>query len=591
VALDDGYKARQARIRKRDQLVPQKLVGYPENYLVCSTENEPSRDRETGDLVVPLQLSFDRAKYLALARELASLLTVDEDRCGTVVCDNTFWQTEPSAGVTDQEKARQKLEGQWARGQNWGIGFSAKRGSRGSQSLQLRAGEIYPAHRGWNELHNSYTSMSKGIVSGQYGYPSRRYGEVILILLVDCADDFSRTTWKWFRLTPNEFVDLFGYVWPTSQPEEDPLRPAIECILSASGPAANVVASDNFRLSGPGLTRMNPEWAPFAVLAPFYVSLTQHFDIEGSPIDWFVPHWFIERRLPLPETAPPKLRVTANLKRPNELPPSAQSMVVENAIGMKLVRIPEGGFRKEVLGPSRGRYIGKRPDHGRVIDVRIGKPFLISQTEVTNAQWRAVMGGSYLKKHEASGKSGSSPDDINRARLKEPRTIPVSIWGRGDDLETIREFCDKLTTLDRQKGLIEKDERYTLPTECQWEYAFVAGGDFVYLDDTYQRADEGSWLNARDPGPIAPHPVGLLKPNAWGLYDMIGNLVELCDNGEDNRKWADERCDDPAYGKWLATWADFPDKRYVLRGGHCWEHVPNPSRVGLRVVRVNTKDP
>jgi hypothetical protein len=72
---------------------------------------------------------------------------------------------------------------------------------------------------------------------------------------------------------------------------------------------------------------------------------------------------------------------------------------------------------------------------------------------------------------------------------------------------------------------------------------------------------------------------------------MIGNLVELCDNGEDNRKWADERCDDPAYGKWVATWADFPERRYVLRGGHCWEHLPNASRVGLRVVRINTKDP
>ncbi len=589
VVLDGSYEARRERVRKRDELVPQKLVGYPEKYLVCSTENEPSRDRETGDLVVPLQLSFDRAKFLTLARELAALLMVDDDRCGTVVCDNAFWQTEPSAGVTDQEKARQKLNGQWARGQNWGIGVSVERGSRGGQSLQLRAGEVYPAHRGWNELHTYYTSMSKEIVSGQYGYPSGRYGDVILILLVDCAEDFSRTTWKWFRLTQNEFVDLFGYVWTTSQPEEDTLRPAMECILSVSGPNAKVIASDNFRLSGPGLTRMNPELAPFAVLAPFYVSLTQHFDIEGSPIDWFVPHWFIERRLPLPETAPPKLRVSANLKRPNELPTSAKSMVIENAIGMKLVRISEGSFRKEVLGPSRGGYIGKRPNSGRVIDVRIGKPFLISQTEVTNAQWRTVMGGPYLTKHEAIGKSGSSPDDIISARLKEPRTIPVSVWGSG--LETIREFCDKLTTLDRQKGLISQDERYTLPTECQWEYAFVAGGDFVYLDDTNRRADEGSWLNARNPGPVAPHPVGLLKPNAWGLYDMIGNLVELCDNGEDNRKWADERCDDPAYGKWVATWADFPERRYVLRGGHCWEHLPNASRVGLRVVRINTKDP
>jgi len=320
------------------------------------------------------------------------------------------------------------------------------------------------------------------------------------------------------------------------------------------------------------------------VFAPFSMQLTQRFDIEGSPIDWYAPQWFIERRLKMPESTPGQLRVTTSILPLNRLPNANKLQIATNAAGMTLVRIPSGTVRKQL-----GYYQGV--GDSRVVDVRLGKPFWMGQTEVTYAQWQAVMGEPFVPVTEGQG----SRDELRESSLKKPKSWPVAATEHEQVVGQLRDFCDRLTTLDRGKSLISAHERYVLPTECQWEYAFLAGEDAVYKDG-WCGGEFGWW---RQDAKFMPFPVGLLRPNAWGLYDMCGNLAEICDNGSNIRELVGEGSDDPGYGKWTqftdSQTYEPPTKtkapHCVLKGGHCWEHQVDGRNVGFRVVRIDTRNP
>jgi formylglycine-generating enzyme required for sulfatase activity len=128
--------------------------------------------------------------------------------------------------------------------------------------------------------------------------------------------------------------------------------------------------------------------------------------------------------------------------------------------------------------------------------VRLTKGFEIGKYEVTQAQWEAVMG------------AGSNP-----SQTKGPRNPVDSV-----DKDDIHRFLDKLNT--RNDGY-----KYRLPTEAEWEYCARAGGPAPPLASLKDYA----WF--ADNSDDESHPVGLKKPNAWGLYDMLGNV----------REWVDDR--------------------------------------------------
>jgi formylglycine-generating enzyme required for sulfatase activity len=145
--------------------------------------------------------------------------------------------------------------------------------------------------------------------------------------------------------------------------------------------------------------------------------------------------------------------------------------------------------------------------------VRLTEDFWMSETEVTQGQWKAVM-GTTLEQQQLK---------ICSALNASPLQLPLK--GVGDDLpmylvswNDATEFCGRLSQLTRRS--------FSLPTEAQWEYACRAGtATRFYFGDDERQIHRYGWTSV-ETGVV--NPVKIKKPNAWGLYDMHGNVAEWC---------------------------------------------------------------
>ena len=167
---------------------------------------------------------------------------------------------------------------------------------------------------------------------------------------------------------------------------------------------------------------------------------------------------------------------------------------IENSIGVKMVLIQPGEF---MMGSGKGD--NTVPVHR----VKLTNPFYMGITEITRAQWQSVMGT------DPDGPKGTAHP-----------VIQVS-WHQ------CVAFCRRLTEREREEGLLPEGTIYSLPSEAEWEYACRAGSttDYCFGDDPAQ-LDEYAWYGGNSGGHT--HPVAKKKPNAWGLYDMHGNVREWC---------------------------------------------------------------
>jgi formylglycine-generating enzyme required for sulfatase activity len=217
---------------------------------------------------------------------------------------------------------------------------------------------------------------------------------------------------------------------------------------------------------------------------------------------------------------------------------TVQTKSFENSIGMQFVYIKPGTFMMgshigldetvRKYGGDAKLYKVEHPQH----EVTISKPFYLQSTEVTQWQWERVMGN-------------------NPSFFKE--------CGDGCPVEAVS--WDDAQKFIKKLNEMEGTDKYRLPTEAEWEYAARAGTTTAFsFEGDISKLNEYAWYSDNSEGKT--HPVGEKKPNAWGLYDMHGNVYEWVEDD-----WHDNYDGAPDDGR---AWVDDPrGASRVMRGGGC----------------------
>lgn len=194
----------------------------------------------------------------------------------------------------------------------------------------------------------------------------------------------------------------------------------------------------------------------------------------------------------------------------------------ENSIGMKFVVVPPGEF--DMGTPDSGQEAP--PPECPVHRVRITRAFCLGQYEVTCGEYRRICGNGRLN----TSHPDSAPDDASR--------FPQGAVNWND----ASEFCRMLSMLPAERAA---RRRYRLPTEAEWEYACRAGKSAAYTWDRERPPGDVSGDNAGRQPSLPLTRVGSYLPNAFGLFDMRGNVWEWCSDWFDRGYYGRSPVDDP----------------------------------------------
>lgn len=205
--------------------------------------------------------------------------------------------------------------------------------------------------------------------------------------------------------------------------------------------------------------------------------------------------------------------------------------------------VPEGEF---VLGSHEAEAPGFRtPDEGRLTRVRMAECYWIGETEVTQSQLCALV-------------------DVVAGDV-----LGDELPAHGPGWSQMREYVRLLNDLGHRDGQLASGEVLRLPTETEWEYACRAGSEGAFcFGNSYDTLDQYAWLDQA----AGPFPVAQKRPNAWGLYDMHGNVWEFCDS---------KKLEYPGDAKFLRSVSSALDSYPVRRGG-AWAFAAHRARCAAR---------
>ena len=228
--------------------------------------------------------------------------------------------------------------------------------------------------------------------------------------------------------------------------------------------------------------------------------------------------------------------------------------IIENSIGMKLVLIPPGEF---LMGSPEIEPDRRDDEHQH--RVRITKPFYLGVYEVTQAEFERVTGynpSCFCKRERSrfSREEGAPelPPDSDTSRYP----VEQVSWERAVA------FCRSLSLSPEEHA---RRRAYRLPTEAEWEYACRSGTTTSFSPDTYG--------NFGGPGRHT-WTVGRSSRNAFGLYDMHGNVWEWCQDWYEADNYKTSPIDDPV-GPPRECW------ERVVRGGS-WQDRAGLCRSAVR---------
>ena len=293
--------------------------------------------------------------------------------------------------------------------------------------------------------------------------------------------------------------------------------------------------------------------------------------VDTSPLPSASAPASVDERVVAPnaETQPSVGLTVANqpdLREPQPTVPDRQPRPIKNTIGMMLTPIPAGEFMMGSPEDDTAAAPAEKPRHR----VRISS-FYLGVTEVTQSQYEAVMGNN--PSHFSS--TGDGRDKIAGRPAGQHPVDNVS-W-----LDAVH-FCDTLSKREGRSPFYSesasakvsknKSSGYRLPTEAEWEYACRAGTTRTYCfgNGTATLSDHG-WFGAHAGG--TTHPVGEKLPNAFGLFDMHGNVAEWCSDWFDDAYYQKAPASDPP-GPAVGT-------HRVVRGGS-WHRRPRGLRSAAR---------